>query len=182
MLFRSIRPEWVDPIIRMAKRRGLRVTGHVPAFMRAEDAVLAGYDELAHINQVLLNFVSRPGDDNRTLDRFTRVGDDAQFFRPQGAEARRFIDLLKARGTVVDPTLVAFESMYTQQQREPNPSFSMIAEHLPAQWQRELRAADRPKFDKTMKEGRNQMPSWDGQFTPQQLEQIWAYIRSRAND
>ena len=62
--------------------------------MRAEDAVLAGYDELAHINQVLLNFVSRPGDDNRTLDRFTRVGDDAQFFRPKGAEARRFIDLL----------------------------------------------------------------------------------------
>ena len=47
---------------------------------------------------------------------------------------------------------------------------------------RDLGAGDRPIFDKAMKEGRNQMPSWDGQFTPQQLEQIWAYIRSRAND
>jgi mono/diheme cytochrome c family protein len=47
---------------------------------------------------------------------------------------------------------------------------------------RELRAEDRPKYDKTLKEGRNQMPSWDGQFSAEQIEQIWAYIRSRAND
>lgn len=45
---------------------------------------------------------------------------------------------------------------------------------------RELGANDRPKFDKTLEEGRGQMPSWDGQFTPEELDQIWAYIRSRA--
>lgn len=141
-LYSSIRPEWVAPIIRMAKRRGLRVTGHVPAFMRAEDAVLAGFDELAHINQVLLNFIGRAGDDNRTLTRFTRVGDDAPSFQPSGQDARNFIALLKARNTVVDPTLVTFESMFTQRQGEPNPSLASIASHLPAQWQRELKAAD----------------------------------------
>ena len=47
---------------------------------------------------------------------------------------------------------------------------------------RELRADDKAKYEKTLKEGRNQMPSWDGQFSAQQVEQIWAYIRSRAND
>lgn len=45
---------------------------------------------------------------------------------------------------------------------------------------RELRAEDRAKFDKTVEEGRGQMPSWDGQFTSDELNQIWAYIRSRA--
>lgn len=45
---------------------------------------------------------------------------------------------------------------------------------------RELGPEDRPKFDKTLEEGRGQMPSWDGQFTAEELDQIWAYIRSRA--
>ena len=141
-LYSSIRPEWVSPIIRDAKRRGLRITGHVPAFMRAEDALEAGFDELAHINQVLLNFVARPDDDTRTLVRFTRVGEESGRFEPSGAEARRFIAQLLAHRTIVDPTLVAFESMFTQRQGEPNPSLAAIADHLPAQWQRELRAAD----------------------------------------
>ena len=37
--------------------RGMRVSGHIPAFLRAQDAVRAGYDEIQHINQVLLNFL-----------------------------------------------------------------------------------------------------------------------------
>lgn len=141
-LYSSIRPEWVSPIIRDAKRRGLRITGHVPAFMRADDAVEAGFDELAHINQVLLNFVARPDDDTRTLIRFTRVGEESSRFDPTGTEARRFITKLLTHRTIVDPTLVAFEAMFTQRQGEPNPSLAAIADHLPAQWQRELRAAD----------------------------------------
>ena len=47
---------------------------------------------------------------------------------------------------------------------------------------RELRADDREKFEKTIKEGRGQMPSWDGQLTREQIELLWAYQRSRAND
>ena len=45
--------------------RGLRVSGHIPAFMRAEDAVRQGFDEIQHINQVLLNFFVKPTDDTR---------------------------------------------------------------------------------------------------------------------
>lgn len=43
--------------------------------MRAEEAVRAGYDEVHHINQLMLNFLVRPGDDTRTLLRFYRVAD-----------------------------------------------------------------------------------------------------------
>ena len=39
---------------------------------------------------------------------------------------------------------------------------------------------DRGRFDKVVLEGRNQMPSWQGIVSPPELDQLWAYIRSRA--
>jgi len=29
-------------------------------------------------------------------------------------------------------------------------------------------------------EGRGQMPAWQGTVSPQELDQLWAYVRSRA--
>ncbi len=140
-LYNSIKPEWVKPLAARAHAHGMKVSGHVPAFMRAEEAVRAGYDELTHINQVMLNFVVRPGDDTRTLVRFERVGADGQALDLKSAKARDFIALLRRRGTVVDPTLVAFEGMFTQAQGQPDPTVAAIADHLPVLWQRSVRAA-----------------------------------------
>ena len=141
-LYNSITPEWVKPLAAHAKSRGMTVAGHVPAFMRAEDAVLAGYDELTHINQVTLNFVVRPGDDTRTLVRFTRIGDDAHQLDMDGVQVREFLRLLREWGTVVDPTVGAFESMFTQQQGQPNPALLPLAKNLPVTWQRGMRVAE----------------------------------------
>jgi Amidohydrolase family len=141
-LYNSIKPEWVKPIAAHAHRLGLRVGGHVPAFMRAEEAVRAGYDELTHINQVMLNFVTRPGDDSRTLVRFERVGSDSLKVDLKSPQARRFIELLRSRGTVLDLTLYTFESMFTQQQGQPNPSVVEVADHLPVLLRRGIRVAD----------------------------------------
>jgi hypothetical protein len=141
-LYNSIKPEWVRPLAARAKAQGLRVSGHIPAFMLAEAAVRDGYDEITHINQVMLNFVTRPGDDPRTLMRFERVGSDGQALDLKSAKARAFIALLRQRGTTVDPTLGAFEAMFTQAQGQPNPSAVDIAEHLPVLWQRGLRSAE----------------------------------------
>jgi hypothetical protein len=141
-LYNSIKPEWVKPLAARAHALGLKVSGHVPAFMLAEQAVRAGYDELTHINQVTLNFVSRTGDDPRTLLRFTRVGDDAHRLDADGARVQRFMNLLVQRGIVVDPTLNAFEGMFTQQQGQTNPGLANVAEHLPALWRRNLRVAE----------------------------------------
>jgi imidazolonepropionase-like amidohydrolase len=141
-LYNSIKPEWVRPLAAHAKARGLKVSGHVPAFMLAEQAVRAGYDELTHINQVTLNFVTQPGDDPRTLLRFTRIGDDAHRLNVDSPRVRAFVALLVKHGTVVDPTLAAFESMFTQQQGQPNPGLLAMADHLPAVWRRNLRAAE----------------------------------------
>jgi len=135
-LYNSIRPEWVAPLAEYAHARGMRVSGHVPAFMRAEDAVRAGYDEIQHINQVMLNFLVKPGDDTRTLLRFYLVGDNAAGIDLTSADAKAFFDLLRSRGTVVDTTLATFEPMLTQAQGEPNPSFRKVASHVPPTLQR----------------------------------------------
>ena len=43
---------------------------------------------------------------------------------------------------------------------------------------RRLTPADRPKFDSTVLDGRNQMPPWRGVVSDEQIDQIWTYIRS----
>lgn len=141
-LYNSIKPEWVKPLAAHAHARGLKVSGHVPAFMRAAEAVRDGYDELTHINQVMLNFVVRPGDDTRTLTRFERVGEGARRLDLKGREARAFLDLLRRRGTVVDPTLHTFEAMFTQAQGQPHPSLADVEDHLPVLWRRHIRSAE----------------------------------------
>jgi mono/diheme cytochrome c family protein len=45
---------------------------------------------------------------------------------------------------------------------------------------RELRESDREKFNTMVMDGRGQMPSWQGIVSSQELDQLWAYIRSRA--
>jgi len=45
---------------------------------------------------------------------------------------------------------------------------------------REMPADARVRFDEAVKNGRGQMPAWEGQLTMENIDQIWAYIRSRA--
>jgi quinohemoprotein ethanol dehydrogenase len=45
---------------------------------------------------------------------------------------------------------------------------------------RELRADARARFDQMVMNGRGQMPPWQGVVSKEGLDQLWAYIRSRA--
>jgi len=47
---------------------------------------------------------------------------------------------------------------------------------------RRLTAADRPRFEKFVMEGKGQMPPWRGTLNHDALDQIWIYVRSRAYD
>ncbi|NCT85126.1 MAG: amidohydrolase family protein [Comamonadaceae bacterium] len=141
-LYNSIRPEWVKPMVAHARALGLRTGGHVPAFMTARQAVEAGYDELHHINQVTLNFLVGKDDDTRTLLRFNLVGDKAADLKLNDRRTQDFLALLKTKGTVVDATMTAFEAQYTQRQGQPNPSYAMVAAHLPAVVQRSYLSAE----------------------------------------
>ena len=139
-IYNSFRPEWVEPVAAYAHSHGLRVSGHVPAFSRAERVVREGYDELQHINQLMLNFVSDPDTDSRALARFTLVGKRTQALDLDSPAVRNFIALLASRGTVVDATIATFEGMYNQRQGEMNPSLAAVADHMPLPTQRDWRS------------------------------------------
>jgi imidazolonepropionase-like amidohydrolase len=126
------------PLAARARARGLRVSGHVPAFTRARDAILAGYQEIHHVNQLLLNFVMKDGEDTRTLTRFIAVAERARDLDLDGPEFQAFVALMKERGVAHDPTLTAFEDMFTQAQGELSHAYGPVADHLPAAVQRQL--------------------------------------------
>ncbi len=138
-LYNSIKPDWVPAIAAHAHELGLRVSGHVPAFMHAEDAVRAGFDEIQHINQVTLTFLTGPTDDTRTLLRFDLVAQKANQIDLDSEVVDRFIALLKEHGTAIDVTAACFEASFTQRQGEPNPSWLTTADHLPPVVRRGLR-------------------------------------------
>jgi len=47
---------------------------------------------------------------------------------------------------------------------------------------RRLRADERPRFDKATREGKGQMPAWGGVLSAEEFDQLWAYVRSKADD
>ncbi len=136
-LYNSIKPEWAEPIAAYAHSRGLRVSGHVPAFSRSERVVREGYDELQHINQLMLNFVSEPDTDSRTIVRFNLVGERARDLDLDSPAVRAFVALLAERQTVVDATLATFEGSWTQKPGEVNPAVAAVVDHLPVATRRE---------------------------------------------
>jgi len=138
-LYNSIRPEWVPPIAAYAHSRGLRVSGHVPAFSRSGRVVREGYDELQHINQIMLNFVSDPDTDSRNLTRFTLVGERTAALDLDSGPVRDYIALLASKGTVVDATLNTFEAMYNQLPGEMDPAMAGAADRVPYATQRDWR-------------------------------------------
>lgn len=47
---------------------------------------------------------------------------------------------------------------------------------------RKLKVTERARFENSVQNGKNQMPPWKGVITDQDMDMIWAYIRTRAND
>lgn len=131
-LYSSIDPEWVKPLADRAHELGLRVSGHIPAYMLAEQAVMSGYDEIQHINMMALNFMSDTID-TRTPLRFSMIGELAHSIDLQGDAFRSFVTLLKEREIVVDPTVGIFEGMLSSKAGEPDPQMKEVLDRLPVQ-------------------------------------------------
>jgi hypothetical protein len=137
-LYSSINPEWVPAIRERTRQHGMRLSGHIPAFMSAEQAVRAGYDEIQHINMVFLNFLAGDREDTRQQLRFTLYGSEGGKLDLASPEVEAFVALLRERGTVVDPTAAIFHSMLTHLPGQPDPTFAAVADHLPLSVRRKL--------------------------------------------
>ncbi|HEX2722520.1 MAG TPA: amidohydrolase family protein [Gemmatimonadaceae bacterium] len=143
-IYSSIKPELVPAIIDQAHKRHLRVSGHVPAFMTAEQVVKLGIDELQHANFLFLNFWGDSIKDTRTPLRFTAVAERAGALDLRSPRVASFLSLLKNRGVVVDPTLNVFEGLFTARRGSIMAGDSIIADRLPPVVRRGLLAGGLP--------------------------------------
>lgn len=129
-IYNSMNPQWVPAMVEEARRRGLRVAGHVPAFSNADAMIAAGYDELTHINQVMLGWVLAPEEDTRTLLRLTAM---KRFPAIEiDSEAVQFtISSMADRGMGIDPTLAIHENLMLSRNGEVAPGMVDYIENMP---------------------------------------------------
>lgn len=139
-IYSSVKPELVPVIVKEAHEKGLRVSGHVPAFMTARQFVEQGADEIQHINMLFLNFLFDKVQDTRTPARFTAVAEYGGALDLGSPAVRDFIGLLKSKQIVVDPTVGAFEDMFLNRPGVPSPHDAAIVDRMPVTWQRQVRA------------------------------------------
>jgi hypothetical protein len=129
-IYNSFPKEILPDVTAYAHSKGMRVSGHIPAFLRAQDAVLQGYDEIQHINQVLLNFLVTDQTDTRTLERFYLPAEKLADMDFDSKPVQDFIQLLVRHKTVIDPTLATF-NFIRQRDGVMSQEFAAVADNVP---------------------------------------------------
>ena len=102
----------------------------VPAFLRAHEAVEQGYDEIQHINQVLLNFLVDDKTDTRTLERFYLPAEKVAGMDFDSKPVQDYLAFLVQHKTVVDPTLGTFDFI-RQKDGDMSQVYAAVADHMP---------------------------------------------------
>lgn len=147
--YTSMNPAWIAPAAAEAHRLGLRVLGHVPAGMRPLEAVHAGYDELTHINFVMMQAMPQSVVD--VANTKARMEGPAEYGRTVDLDSpamKAFIAELAERRIWVDPTIVVFERAMTHDTPELGYTYAPYAGILPVVFERRLAEGGYPLFGK----------------------------------
>ncbi len=139
-IYNSMTPAWVPAMVERAKARGLVVTGHVPAFTNANAMIEAGYDEMTHINQLMLGWVLAPEEDTRTLLRLTAL-QRLPVVDLDGEAVDKTLDLMVANGVAIDPTFAIHEALLLARNGELQAGMADYVANMPVAVQREAKAA-----------------------------------------
>jgi hypothetical protein len=134
-IYNSMNPDWVRPLAARAHELGLRVVGHVPAFMTPDRAIEDGYDEITHINQLMLGWLLAPGEDTRTPLRLTAMARAADLDLAS-PKIRHTIELMKAHHTGLDTTATAMETLMMSRAGEVLEGDAAFLDHVPIGYQR----------------------------------------------
>lgn len=139
--YTSMKPEWLWPAIKKAKQLGLHVHGHIPATLRATDVIAGGYDEITHINFVMMQALpDSVVNISNGIERFNGPGKYAKDVDLNAEPMKSLIKLMAAKQTVVDPTISTFESLYVPENGDLSPSYAPYVGTLPPAVERGFRA------------------------------------------
>lgn len=146
--YTSMTPEWIAPAAAEAHRLGLHVHGHIPAGMRPIEAVRAGYDEVTHINFIMMQAMPRAVVDKANtaarLEGPAKYGKDVDLDSPELTE---FYAELGKRKTYVDPTLTVWEPLLTSDGTALAPEYAPFARVAPPGVVRGWKISGYPLFD-----------------------------------
>ena len=136
-IYSSVKPGLVPAIIDEAHKAGVRVSGHIPAYMTASQCVNLGYDEIQHVNFLILNFFPDVKETQTRL-RITEPAVLGAGLDLGSSEVQGFVQLLKDHHTTVDPTMSVFEGQYTAKPGQVSPGYAAVFARLPVQVRRGL--------------------------------------------
>jgi hypothetical protein len=134
-IYNSVPPDWVKPIAAEAHRLGMGVTGHVPAFTTPDRVLSEGYNDIAHVNQLMLGWLLQPGEDTRTplrLTAMTRAG-DLDLSSPRVTHT---LALMKEKHAALDTTDMILERLMLSRAGQVQEGDAPYLDHTPIGYQR----------------------------------------------
>jgi len=136
----TFNPAWLPASIREAHKLGLHVHGHIPAGMRPVDAIAAGYDEITHINWVMMQAMPASVIPvSNGIMRFEGPGRYAKDVRLEDPAIETIIGAMVSKRIYHDPTMVAFESLYVPENGDLSPAYAPFLGTLPPTTERSFR-------------------------------------------
>jgi imidazolonepropionase-like amidohydrolase len=137
----TLNPAWLKASIAEAHKLGLHVHGHLPAGIRPMDAINAGYDEITHINWIIMQ--AMPDDVVKVSNgimRFEGPGRYARNVDLDAAPMKTLVATMAAKRISSDPTMVAFEGLYVPENGDLSPAYAPFVGTLPPATERGFRA------------------------------------------
>ncbi|QMW23113.1 amidohydrolase family protein [Sandaracinobacteroides saxicola] len=133
-------PKLLKPSIAKAHSLGLHVHGHIPQGLRTQQALDAGYDEITHINWVMMQ--AMPDSIVTTsngINRFEGPGRYAKDVDLNAEPMKSLIARMAKQKTTVDPTLVTFEGLYVPDNGDLSPAYAPFQGTMPPATERGFR-------------------------------------------
>jgi imidazolonepropionase-like amidohydrolase len=136
----TLNPQWLPAATREAHKLGLHVHGHIPQGIRPLDAINAGYDEITHINWIIMQAMPDSViQASNGIMRFEGPGRHARDLDLDSEPIKTLIATMAAKGIYSDPTMVAFEGLYVPEPGDLGESYVSFVGTLPPTTERGFR-------------------------------------------
>jgi imidazolonepropionase-like amidohydrolase len=137
----TFNPAWLRASVAEAHKQGLHVHGHIPAGIRPMDAIEAGYDEITHINWIIMQAMPDAVISmSNGIARFEGPGRYAMDVDLDGPEMQTIVSTMAKKKIYSDPTMVAFEGLYVPDNGDLSPSYEPFVGSMPPATERGFRA------------------------------------------
>jgi imidazolonepropionase-like amidohydrolase len=136
----TLNKDWLPAAAAEAHKQGLHVHGHIPVGMRTLDAIKAGYDEVTHINWIMMQAMPDSViNESNGIMRFEGPGRYAKDVDLNGKPLTELVSTMASKGIYSDPTMVAFESLYVPENGDISASYAPFIGTLPPSTERGFR-------------------------------------------